>query len=88
MLVLVGDFCPRSGPRQQMGQEGTYVVVPESDQNSRSGDLDGDGDTAERRSMWSDKHQTLRLTLVTLKNIYSALVNIHRASATHIEVIL
>lgn len=88
MLVLMRYFRPRSGLRQQMGQERTYVVVPESDQNSRRGDLDGDGDAAEMGSMWSDKRQTLRLTLVTLKNIYSVLVSIHRTSATHIEVIL
>jgi hypothetical protein len=81
-------FRPRSGLRQQVGQECTYVVVPESDQNSRGGDLDGDGDTAEMESMWSDKHRTLGLTLVTLKNIYSVLVSIHYASATHIKVIL
>lgn len=71
-----------------MDQERTHVVVPESDQNSRGGDFNGDGDTAEMGSMWSGKHQTLRLTLAPLKNIYSVLASIHCGSATHIEVIL
>ena len=88
VLGLRTDFRPGSGPHQQMDQKPTYIVVPESDQNSRSGDLDGDGDTAGWGSMWCDKHQTPRLTLVPVKNIHSVLLGIRREGATHIEVIL
>ena len=63
-------FVPGQVLHRQMSWERAYVVIPKSDQNGRSCDLDGDSNTVGSGSVWGNKRQSLKLTLVTTEKSF------------------